>query len=94
MTAFDLDFLQDLTTLANEVAYSELGCRNTCILTSNALRHVLGGVAKITRVTCGVFPEDRRYYATILGGQGDGTFCPASAPDMWKGHVVVTLGDE
>jgi len=94
--SFDEAFLQELTLLANETAYSALGHRDSCILTSNALCHVLasmGGEPKLTRVTCAVFPEDRKYYGTVLGGQGDGTFRPASAPGMWKGHLVVTLGE-
>jgi hypothetical protein len=90
-------FLRKLTLLANKAAYAVLGYRDSCILTSNALRHVLigmGGDAKIVRVTCGIFPEDRKYYGAVLGSDGDGTFRPAAEPGMWKGHVVVTLGRE
>jgi hypothetical protein len=88
--------LQNLTELANRCAFAELGRRDTSILTSFALQNVLqsmGVDAKVVRVTCGVFPEERKLVAAILGGDGNGTRRPAAGPGAWWGHVVVTAMD-
>jgi hypothetical protein len=93
----DEKHLMNLTLLVNKAAYAVLGCRDSCILTSHAFHHVLskmGGDAKLTRVTCGVFPEDRNLMANVLGSRGDGSRRPAAEPGMWNGHLVVTLNNK
>jgi hypothetical protein len=93
----DEKHLMNLTLLVNKAAYAVLGCRDSCILTSHAFHHVLskmGGDAKLTRVTCGVFPEYRNLMANVLGSRGDGSRRPAAEPGMWNGHLVVTLNNK
>jgi hypothetical protein len=93
----DADLLHKLTTLANHCAFIDQGQRNTCVATSHALHHVLtklGYSAKLCRVTCKVFPGDRNIIGTVLGAEPLGERLPASAPGMWKGHLVVTVNDE
>ena len=87
--------LEDFTNLANECAYLECGHSSTCVMTSHALRYVLQTVginAELFRVECGVFPEDRQYYGTVLGAAPETR--RAAQSGMWKGHLVVIVDRE
>jgi hypothetical protein len=61
---------QQLVTAANQVAAKFNGARDTCILTSYALHNVLqrlGHNSRPLRIEAAVFPDDRRFYGSILG---------------------------
>src|SRR5262245_32795004 len=91
------ELLTTLVTTANRVTVKFNGSRDTCILTSFALHDVLkrlGYSSRPLRIEAAVFPDDRKYYGTILGGAGDGSRRPAAAPGMWKGHLAVLVSDE
>lgn len=74
---------------------------NTCILSSAALIHVLteeGYGAEPLRVQAAVFPAEfeggstrKTLQGCVLGSDGDGSRMAASAPDMWRGHLVVLV---
>lgn len=87
--------------LANEVAYSVLGYRSTCVLTSHALAEFLrlrGREPELVRPEWHAFPKCRcatgachglACHGGSLSWDGDGTHRPASAPGFWKGHLAV-----
>lgn len=79
--------------LANAVAqqYND-GDRGTCILTTFAVIHVLrdfGLDARPLRVTCGIFPNDRKHAGAILGAL-DGCMEKRSS-GKWRGHLAVIV---
>jgi hypothetical protein len=62
---------QKLVTIANRVAAKFNRSRDTWILTSFALDNVLqrlGFDSRPLRIEAAVFPDDRKFYGTILGG--------------------------
>ena len=61
---------QKLVTTTNRVAAKFNGSRDTCILTSFALNDTLqrlGYNSRPLRIEAAVFPDDRKFYGTILG---------------------------
>ena len=75
---------QKLVTLTNRVAAKFNGSRDTCVLTSFALNNVLqrlGYSSRPLRIEAAVFPDDRKFYGTILGSLNG---CRrAATPGMW-----------
>jgi hypothetical protein len=65
------------------------GSLATCILTSQALRAYLGQRAELVRVAAAVYAADRDNGGVAVGSYGDGTRRKATAPGMWRGHLVV-----
>jgi len=94
----ELAELQELTTIANQIAVKFNGSRDTCVLTSFALHDVLqrlGYSSRPLRIEAAVFPDDRKFYGTILGSWREPGFRQAAAaPGMWKGHLAVTVEDQ
>jgi hypothetical protein len=87
---------QRLVTIANREAAKFNGSRDTCILTSFALHDVLqrlGYNSRPLRIEAAVFPDDRKFSGTILGGWSEGTRRAAS-PGKWWGHLAVAVEDE
>lgn len=94
--------LQSACELANRVAYSILGYRNSCVLTSHALAAFLKlrrYEPCLVRPEWHVFPEcrcdfgdchGRAYRGGALSWDGDGSRRPASRPGYWNGHLAVT----
>jgi len=88
--------LQAIVNLTNKVAldYSD-GCRNTCILSSYALTHVLQQLgydeAHPVRVQATVAPLDFSGGA-ILGSVERPR--EAAGPGMWHGHLTVAIGKQ
>jgi hypothetical protein len=83
---------QQLVTTANRVAAKFNGARDTCVLTSFALNDVLqrlGYKSRPLRIEAAVFPDDRKFYGSILGSWREPGPRRAAAPDMWKGHLAV-----
>jgi hypothetical protein len=89
--------LQNIVTVANRVAAEFNGSRNTCILTSFALHNVLqrlGYNSRPLRIEAAVFPNDRKFYGTILGGWREPGSRQAASPDKWWGHLAVAIENE
>jgi hypothetical protein len=87
--------LRNLVILTNKEAFKFNERRDTCVLTSYALHSVLqqiGFSSSLLRVEAGIFPDDRRCCGTILGSGPLNR--NASKPGMWKGHLVVVVGDQ
>jgi hypothetical protein len=85
--------LATVCTAVNRAVRSPEGETNCCIFAAATVRDVLqakGWYADVLRVEAGVFPDDRRRYGMILGGDGDGDGSrrPAARPDHWWGHLV------
>ena len=62
---------QQLVAITNRVAAKFNRLRDTCVLTSFALDNVLqrlGFDSRPLRIEAAVFPDDRKFYGTILGG--------------------------
>ena len=88
---------QKLVIVANQVAAKFNGSRSTCILTSFALNDTLqrlGYNSRPLRIEAAVFPDDRKFYGTILGGWREPGRRRAASPDMWWGHLAVAIEDE
>lgn len=78
--------------LANMIAFSLFGCRNSCIATSHALAAFLrdrGLDAEPFRAEVHVYTPDRSATGFSLGSQGDGSRRPAAGPGLWRGHLAV-----
>lgn len=86
--------LELITKLVNQEAFKSEGMRNTCILSSFALRHVLTQLGwsnvKLLRVTAHIHGQDK---GALLGAPPDGCFSPALPEDAWGGHLVVAVDD-
>src|SRR5262245_52090077 len=88
--------LQQLVTIANQVAADFNGARDTCVLTSYALCDVLqrlGYTSRPLRIEAAVFPDDRKFYGTILGGFSEPGRRRAASPNKWWGHLAVLAED-
>ena len=88
---------QKLVTTTNRVAAKFNGSRSTCVLTSFALCDVLqrlGYNSRPLRIEAAVFPDDRKFYGTILGGWREPGCRRAASPGMWLGHLAVVVEDE
>jgi hypothetical protein len=87
----------DACKSANEIsAVFNNGYRDTCILTSAALRDVLrrlGYTAKMMRIEAAVSNHAVDPSACILRFDGDGSRRRKAAPRMWRGHVGVVIGN-
>ena len=87
---------QNLVATANQVAAKFNGTRDTCVLTSYALHDVckrLGYKSRPLRIEAAVFPDDRKFYGTILGGFSEPGRRQAASPGMWRGHLAVLVED-
>src|SRR5262245_63909454 len=85
---------QNLVTTANRVAAKFNQSRSTCILTSFALHNVLqrlGYNSRPLRIEAAVFPDDRKFYGSILGGFSEPGRRRAASPGMWHGHLAVVV---
>jgi hypothetical protein len=86
---------QQLVTLTNKESREfNDGRRDTCILTAHALHNVLqrlGVNSRLMRVEAAVIPDDRSLTGAKLGGDSNRK---AAAPGMWKGHLVVAIGND
>jgi hypothetical protein len=54
----------------------------------------LGYNSRPLRIEAAVFPDDRNFYGTILGGWSEPGSRRAAAPGMWQGHLAVAVGDD
>src|SRR5262245_39128320 len=92
-----LDELQKIVSLTNAISLEENdGVRDTCVLTSYALKDVLrrlGYNSRLIRVEAAVFPDDRRHYGALLGGLPKGCRREAAGPGRWHGHLAVAVDD-
>jgi hypothetical protein len=82
-------------TNAVSVAFNN-GHRDTCILTSAALRDVLrhfGYSAEMMRIEAAAANDAIDRAACILGSDGDGSRRQKANPGMWCGHVGVVTGN-
>jgi hypothetical protein len=87
--------LQQLVTTANQVAARFNGSRSTCVLTSYALCEVLqrlGYTSRPLRIEAAVFPDDRKFCGTILGGWTGSR--RSASPGKWWGHLAVVVKDD
>ena len=92
----ELEKFQTLVTTANRVAAKFNGARDTCVLTSYALHDVckrLGYNSRPLRIEAAVFPDDRKFYGSILGGFSEPGRRRAASPGMWHGHLAVVVDD-
>jgi hypothetical protein len=88
---------QKLVTTTGRVAAKFNGSRSTCLLTSFALNNTLqrlGYNSRPLRIEAAVFPDDRKFYGTILGGWREPGCRRAASPGMWLGHLAVVIEDE
>jgi hypothetical protein len=86
---------QALVSTANQVAAKFNGARDTCVLTSFALRDVLqrlGHNSRPLRIEAAVFPDDRKLYGSILGSHGRPE--RAASSGKWWGHLAVLVEDD
>jgi hypothetical protein len=87
---------QKLVTTANQIAAKFNGARDTCVLRSFALHDVLkrlGYNSRPLRIEAAVFPDDRKFTGTILGGWREPGARRAAASDKWWGHLAVVIAD-
>jgi hypothetical protein len=90
-------YLERWCLLANTVAYTLDGVRNTCIHTSIALAEFLrlwGLEAEVFRAEAHVHcarPDHQNCHGSTAGSNGNGTRRPKSAG--WRGHLAVSCGD-
>jgi hypothetical protein len=88
---------QNLVTTANREAAKFNGSRDTCVLTSYALHNVLqrlGYKSRPLRIEAAVFPDDRKFCGTILGGWTEPGPRRAASPGKWWGHLAVIVEDD
>ena len=50
----------------------------------------LGYNSRPLRIEAAVFPDDRKFYGSILGSWREPGPRRVASPDMWKGHLAVT----
>jgi hypothetical protein len=86
---------QKLVVIANRAAAKFNRSRSTCVLTSFALHDVLqrlGYNSRPLRIEAAVFPDDRKFCGTILGGWSG---CRRAASlGKWWGHLAVLVEKE
>jgi hypothetical protein len=85
---------QSLVTVTNQVEADFNGARDTCVLTSFALHDVLQRLGYNSRplpIEAAVFPDDRKFIGTILGGWRELGYRRAARPGMWWGHLAVAV---
>jgi hypothetical protein len=62
--------------------------RADVIALNNVLQR-LGYKSRPLRIEAAVFPDDRKFYGSILGSWREPGPRRAAAPDMWRGHLAV-----
>ncbi len=84
------------TNAVNESAFTILGSRDHCILSAHALSAILRDSfpVRLARVTLGIFPNDRKYLASVLGSDGCGGPRYKADEGMWKGHLAVLVDEQ
>jgi hypothetical protein len=86
--------LQLLTDATNRETYDFLRYRNSCILSSRVLVHVIAALglrAKPVRVQVALFHSSDPKAVGCLMGDSNGTRLPAAAYNRWNGHLAVLV---